>query len=200
MKRTRWATLLSAAFTGTVAAGFLAMTTMPLAMVTVPLVLAAAVAAWYSMRRLRPKTTGSFWAPVVLVIVGALSAAGSESLWFTAFGELEECGVTSVRTETPRRSPSYRYNELDCGASKISHYLVGGHGHEQVGARVDLVLDRTGFARYAEPTDISPLRNSLVGLSVLVAIVFIVLVLRWPRRKPRPQASRPRRHIDGNFI
>lgn len=194
--------LLAGSLAGMFAASFLALTRAPLALITVPLVGACAAGSWYAQRRVRPKTTKSVLAPLAVILVGVLCAAGSESLWLSAFGETHRgCVVTSVHTETPRRSPSYQYNELNCGSSKVDHYRDARSGYKQVGERVDLVLDRTGFAGYAEPGTVSSLRSSLVGVAVVISIAFVLLTLRLPRRAPQRPTRKPSKpQVDRDFL
>ena len=199
-RKRRFTVMLSLAMLGGFVAGF--MIGMPglVPVVAVPSIILCAVLAGYAMLKLRPGTTSIVAAPVAVFAVTALSAAGSHSLWLTAFGErVAGCAVVSVNEHTSRRSPTSYSNDLMCGSRRIaSHFPDGGQDVRKPGERVDLVIDRTGVVRVLEPSEVTWWRNVLVPTAAAAGVAFVLVALKRPRWKPGKPTVR--RKLDRDFL
>ncbi|MFS8096140.1 hypothetical protein LFM09_03280 [Lentzea alba] len=161
-------------------------------------VLASAAGAWIATKRLRPWSAATGWVVLVVAAIAFISSFGSKSLWLTLFGEpANGCVATEYHSHTPRTSPTYWWNELDCGSRKITYFPSPAYSAKPVGEQIDLVVDPTGFAGYAEPGTIKPLISSLVGVAALAGAAYVALVLWLPERKPK---RRPHRRVDRDFV
>lgn len=195
----RWTALLVAALGCAIAAPLLAMKGDLTSLVAIAIALVCGAAAWFATQRLRPWSRASVWALLVVVAIAFVSSLGIKSLWLSAFGEpASNCVVTEHSSHTPRRSPTYYWNELSCGSLQIRYRPSPGYSTKPVGERIDLVIDRTGLAGHAEPGTIKPLTSSLVGLAVLSSVVYVALVLWWPARKPKKRPDKPK--VDRGFL
>lgn len=197
--RTRWAVLLAAALGCAIAAPLLAMKGDLKSLLAIAIALVSGAAGWLATKRLRPWSTTSAWALLVVVAIAFVSALGMKSLWLSAFGEpVNDCLVTGRSAHTSSRSPTYYRNELTCGSVQLSYRPSPGYTSKPVGERIDLVIDRTGLAGYAEPGTIRPLISSLTGVAVLAGAAYFALVLRWPPRKPKKRPNKPK--VDRGFL
>jgi hypothetical protein len=191
--RTRWAALLAAAIGGAIAAPLLAIKGDLTSLIAIAVTLVSGATAWFATKRLRPWSSTSAWALLVVVAIAFVSSLGMKSLWLSAYGEpTNGCLVTGRSEHTSRRAPTYYTNELNCGSLQLSYRPGPGYTSKPIGERIDLVIDRTGFAGYTEPGTIKPLISSLTGLAVLTGAAYFTLVLRWPPRKPKKQPGRPK--------
>ncbi|MEU0882209.1 hypothetical protein ABZ345_26630 [Lentzea sp. NPDC005914] len=194
--RMRWAVSLAMALGCATAAPLLAMQEDLTALLAIAIALACGAAAWFATARLRPWSSTSAWALLVVVAIAFVSSVGMKSLWLSAYGETADgCLVTERSEHTSRRSPSTYTNELSCGSRQIHYRPSPGYTSKQVGERIDLVIDRTGLAGYAEPSTIKPMISAFVGVAGLAGLGFIAVVLWWPAKKPkkRPNRSKLRR-------
>lgn len=182
--RRRWVTLLAAAVGGAIALPILAMKDDATSLLAMAIAVICGVAAWLATKRLRPWSRTSVAALFVAVATTFLSSFGMKSLWLSVYGEpANGCVVTERSSHTPRRSPTYFWNELSCGSRQITYRPSSGYTAKPVGERIDLVIDRTGFAGYAEPGTIKPAVSALAGVAGLTGLGLIAVVLWWPARQ-----------------
>ncbi|GAA3669832.1 hypothetical protein C8D88_102727 [Lentzea atacamensis] len=134
---------------------------------------------------------------LVVVSIAFVSSVGMKSLWLSIYGApANDCLVTGRSEHTSRRAPSYYRNDLSCGSLQIDYRPSPGYWTKPIGERIDLVVDRTGLAGYAEPGTIRPLISAVTGLSVLAGAVYFALVLWWPARKPKKRPDKPKLQPD----
>ncbi|WP_189256415.1 hypothetical protein [Lentzea flava] len=82
---------------------------------------------------------------IVVAAIAFMSSLGTKSLWLSIFGDtVDDRVVTERSSHTPRRSPTYYWNELSCGPLRITYQPGPGYSTKPVGERIDL-------ADYAEP-------------------------------------------------
>ncbi|MDX8030961.1 hypothetical protein SK803_12095 [Lentzea sp. BCCO 10_0856] len=162
-------------------------------LLAIAVALACGAAAWFATKKLRPWSQSSAWALLVVIAIAFVSSFGMKSLWLSAFGEPENnCVVTKQSSHTPRRSPTYFWNDLSCGTRQITYRPSPGHTTKPVGERIDLVVDSKGIAGYAEPDTIKPMISALVGVAALAGFGFIASVLWWPPKKPKKRPDKPK--------
>ncbi|MDX8053573.1 hypothetical protein SK571_29735 [Lentzea sp. BCCO 10_0798] len=197
--RNSWAALLAAALACAIAAPVLAMKGDLTSLIAITIALASGGTAWFATARLRPWSRTTAWAMLVVVAIAFVSSMGMKSLWLSVHGEpANGCVVTKESSHTPRRSPTYFWNELSCGSSQITYRPSPGHSAKKVGERIDLVVDPTGLAGYAEPDTIKPWVSALVGLATAAGVVHVGLVLWWPARRREKKAAKP--EVDRGFL
>ncbi len=177
---------MSLALLAAVVSGFLINARGPVPLIALLVVVACAAVAGYALLKLRPGSSGIVAPPLAVFALTALSFVGGDSLWLTALGDRVSCEVVSVNTHTSRRAPTSYSNDLMCGAQRItSHFPATDDRLGKPGDRVDLVLDRTGVVRVLAPEKVTWWRNLLVPAAAVAGAVFVVLVLRLPRRSPK---------------
>ncbi|GGM81511.1 hypothetical protein GCM10011609_16880 [Lentzea pudingi] len=197
--RTGWAVLLIAALASAIAAPVFAIKGDLTSLLAIAIALVSGGTAWFATARLRPWSRTSAWALLVVVAIAFVSSMGMKSLWLSVYGEsLNGCVVTKESSHTPRRSPTYFWNDLKCGSQQITYYPSSGHSTKPVGEKVDLVVDRTALGGYAEPDKVKPLFSALVGVAGVAGAVFAGLVLWWPARKPSKRPQKPQ--VDRGFL
>jgi hypothetical protein len=189
----RWVVLLTAAVGCAIAAPLLAMNGGLKSLIAIAIALLGGAIAWFATARLRPWSNRSAWALLVVVAIAFVSSIGMKSLWLSAYGTpANGCVVAKESSHTPRRSPTYYWNDLKCGSLQIRYHPSSGYSTKRVGERIDLVIDRTGFAGYAEPGTIKPLISSVTGLAALAGAVYVAMVVWWPARKPKKRPDKPK--------
>jgi hypothetical protein len=191
--------LLSAAVCCAIAAPLVAMKDGATLLLAGVIAVICGAAGWLATKRLRPWSSTSVSALFVVVAITFVSSFGVKSLWLSAFGEKANgCVVTEQSSHTPRRSPTYFWNDLSCGSLQITYRPSPGHSTKPVGERIDLVVDSKGIAGYAEPDTIKPMISALVGVAVLAGAGFIAFVRWWPPRKPKKRPDKPK--VDRGFL
>ncbi|MEU7479196.1 hypothetical protein AB0A63_24635 [Lentzea sp. NPDC042327] len=113
-----------------------------------------------------------------------LGNIGGHSLWLSAFGETVRCNVVEVQSHKHTRSPTTYSNTLDCGGRQLSYRPTTGHEVADVGARLSVVVDRTGFVSNLEAAKVNLGHSLLFPLGLLVNAAFIAFVARRPVREP----------------
>lgn len=195
--RVRWVAILTVAVGGAVAAPLVSMRDDATSLLGMAIGVICGAAAWLATKRLRPWSRTSVSALFVAVAITFISSFGMKSLWLSVYGEpANGCVVTEKSSHTPRRSPTYFWNELSCGSLQVRYFPSAGYTAKPVGERIDLVIDRTGLAGYAEPDAIKPATSAVVGVAGLAGLGFIAAVLWWPARKPEKQADKPKLQRD----
>ncbi|SMD23971.1 hypothetical protein [Lentzea albidocapillata] len=81
-----------------------------------------------------------------------------------------------------RRSPNTYSNELQCGDRKVTYLPSMYREVHEVGAEMDIVVDKSGFVPNLEPDKVG-LGHSL---ALLMNAAFIFLVAWFPVRSPVP--------------
>jgi hypothetical protein len=192
--------MLCVALLGAVVAGFVIGMPVPKALFAVLIVVLGMLLAGYAVVKLRPGTTGVLAAPIVVLVVAALSGTGGHSLWLTMFGDETSCEVTGVNTHVGRRSPTTYSNSLTCGSRHVDvHTPADGHV-DQPGERTGLVLDRFGVLLPLEPAEVAWWRNVLVPTAAVTGAVFVLFVLRRPRWEPRTPVQQRKPQLGKDFL
>jgi hypothetical protein len=136
----------------------------------------------------RPKP--SRWAGLPAMALGIITIfpanIGSHSLWLTVYGETLRCKVTSIDTHVHRRSPNTYSNGLQCGDRQVTYHPSMYRDVYKVGAKMDIVVDKTGFVPNLEPDKVGLGHSLMLLLAGLMTGVFVFLVAWLPVREPVP--------------
>ena len=171
------------------------------ALIGAPVALVSWLALMPCLERLRPKSSLDAWVGFMAVFIPLFIYVGGHSLWLTAFGErLTGCEVTAVNTHANRRSPDSYTNDITCGDRKLVYTPSWGVDAKEKGERVDLVVDRLGFTLALEPAKVSTARNLLVPVAAAWGVGSILLVLRAPRRTPKPTKQQNKGKLGKDFL